>query len=180
MGDELKKLKIIDLFAGIGGIRKGFEEYFGECVFSSEWDKHAQITYKENYGEIPEGDITKIDEKNIPEFDIILAGFPCQPFSHAGLKKGFEDTRGTLFFDVARIIAASTISPVVVSNIVNPSTAAPASARRPSIPATPKPGIIRTSIARSINPIIIRVIISDILFRFNYIFNSNSGSSGCY
>ena len=82
--------------------------------------------------------------------------------------------------DVARIIAASTISPVVVSNIVNPSTAAPASARRPSIPATPKSGIIRTSIARSINHIIIRVIISDILFRFNYIFNSNSGSSGCY
>ncbi|MBT4377126.1 DNA cytosine methyltransferase [archaeon] len=98
------KLRFIDLFAGIGGIRLGIEDFFGPCVFSSEWDKHSQITYNENFGEIPEGDITNIKEKEIPPFDILLAGFPCQPFSNAGLKKGFEDSRGTLFFDIARII----------------------------------------------------------------------------
>lgn len=96
--------KFIDLFAGIGGIRQGFEEHFGECVFSSEWDKYAQITYNANYGHLPAGDITQIHESEIPPFDILLAGFPCQPFSNAGLKKGFEDVRGTLFFDVARIV----------------------------------------------------------------------------
>ena len=97
-------LNFIDLFAGIGGIRSGFEKHFGECVFSSEWDKFAQETYNANYGEKPKGDITKIHEDTIPQFEILLAGFPCQPFSNAGLKKGFEDSRGTLFFDVARII----------------------------------------------------------------------------
>lgn len=97
-------MKFIDLFAGIGGIKLGFKSYFGSCVFSSEWDKYAQITYQFNFGYKPSGDITKIDEKQIPKFDILLAGFPCQPFSNAGLKKGFEDTRGTLFFDIARII----------------------------------------------------------------------------
>src|SRR5574344_1034781 len=99
-------LKAIDLFAGIGGIRLGFTEAFGkniEFVFSSEIDKYAQQTYYANFGEVPHGDITKIDEKDIPPHDIILAGFPCQAFSIAGLRKGFEDTRGTLFFDVARI-----------------------------------------------------------------------------
>ncbi|WP_083195997.1 DNA cytosine methyltransferase [Arcobacter porcinus] len=101
-------LKAIDLFAGIGGIRLGFQEAFGEnidFVFSSEIDKYAQQTYYANFGEIPYGDITKIDERDIPQHDIILAGFPCQAFSVAGLRKGFEDTRGTLFFDVARIAA---------------------------------------------------------------------------
>ncbi len=97
-------LNFIDLFAGIGGIRLGFEGLFGKCVFSSEWDKYAQITYEANFGHKPAGDITQIDEKDIPSFDILLAGFPCQPFSNAGLKKGFEDTRGTLFFHIARII----------------------------------------------------------------------------
>ena len=99
-------LKAIDLFAGIGGIRLGFEEAFGkniEFVFSSEIDRFAQQTYCANFGEISHGDITKIDEKDIPPHDVILAGFPCQAFSVAGLRKGFEDTRGTLFFDVARI-----------------------------------------------------------------------------
>lgn len=100
----VENLKFIDLFAGIGGIRLGFEEHFGNCVFSSEWDKFAQQTYKENFKHTPTGDITKIHETMIPEFDILLAGFPCQPFSNAGLKKGFEDSRGTLFFDVARIV----------------------------------------------------------------------------
>ncbi len=83
--------KFIDLFAGIGGIRLGFESVGGECVFSSEWDKFAQNTYEANFRERPQGDITLIDEKNIPNFDVLLAGFPCQPFSNAGLKMGFED-----------------------------------------------------------------------------------------
>lgn len=96
--------KFIDLFAGIGGIRIPFQELGGQCVFSSEWDKFSQQTYEANFGHKPEGDITKIDEKDIPNFDILLAGFPCQAFSVAGKKLGFEDTRGTLFFDVARII----------------------------------------------------------------------------
>ena len=107
--------KSIDLFAGIGGIRLGFEQAFGkdiETVFVSEWDEFAQKTYRANFRDDFEiaGDITKIDEKNIPDFDICLAGFPCQAFSLAGQRKGFEDnykgmSRGTLFFDVERICA---------------------------------------------------------------------------
>lgn len=97
-------LKMIDLFAGIGGIRIAFEENGVKCVMSSEIDKNAQETYLMNFDEIPLGDIRKIDAKNLPEFDIITAGFPCQPFSIGGLRKGFEDTRGTLFFEVARLI----------------------------------------------------------------------------
>ncbi len=98
--------KVIDLFAGVGGIRLGFQKAFKNkisFVFSSEIDRYAQKTYIENFGEVPYGDITKIDAKDIPSHDIILAGFPCQAFSVAGHRKGFEDTRGTLFFDVARI-----------------------------------------------------------------------------
>jgi len=101
------KYKIIDLFAGIGGIRTGFTRVFKdncEVVFSSEIDKNAQKTYYHNYKELPHGDITEIDAKSIPSHDIVLAGFPCQAFSIAGYRKGFEDTRGTLFFDVARIV----------------------------------------------------------------------------
>ncbi|MDH5677728.1 MAG: DNA cytosine methyltransferase [Nitrospinota bacterium] len=101
---NIKDYKFIDLFAGIGGIRLGFQDYFGECVFSSEWDKYAQMTYEANFNHKPDGDITKINPNEIPNFDILLAGFPCQPFSMAGLKKGFEDTRGTLFFHIAKII----------------------------------------------------------------------------
>lgn len=100
------RVKIIDLFAGVGGIRSGFEKVFeNSCsiVFSSEIDKYAQATYSLNYKDTPHGDITQINEQDIPEHDIILAGFPCQAFSIAGYRKGFEDTRGTLFFDVARI-----------------------------------------------------------------------------
>ena len=98
--------KFIDLFAGVGGIRLGFEEVFKDkssFVFASEIDKFAQQTYASNYGHLPSGDITQIKPNEIPKFDILLAGFPCQPFSNAGLKKGFEDTRGTLFFDIAQI-----------------------------------------------------------------------------
>ena len=104
--NNTKILRAIDLFAGIGGIRRGFKNAFNDdidFVFSSEIDKNAQKTYYLNYKEIPYGDITAIDETEIPAHDIILAGFPCQAFSVAGKRKGFEDTRGTLFFDVARI-----------------------------------------------------------------------------
>jgi len=83
----------IDLFAGIGGFRQGFESVGFECVFSSEMDEHAQEMYHANFGEKPHGDITKIDVRDIPNHDILLAGFPCQPFSIAGEKKGFNDTR---------------------------------------------------------------------------------------
>ena len=99
-----KNFKFIDLFAGIGGIRIPFEELGGECVFSSEWDKFSQQTYEANFGEIPHGDITEIDEKDIPKHDLLVGGFPCQAFSQAGLKKGFKDTRGTMFFEIQRIL----------------------------------------------------------------------------
>jgi len=104
--NDTKILRAIDLFAGIGGIRRGFQNVFKneiEFVFSSEIDKNAQKTYYLNYKDTPHGDITIINESEIPPHDIILAGFPCQAFSIAGKRKGFEDTRGTLFFDVARI-----------------------------------------------------------------------------
>ena len=98
------KFKFIDLFAGIGGLRIPFEELGGKCIFSSEWDKFSQITYQANFGEKPHGDITKINEKDIPKHDLLVGGFPCQAFSQAGLKKGFKDTRGTMFFEIARIL----------------------------------------------------------------------------
>jgi len=113
-------LKAIDLFAGIGGIRLGFEKAFREkieFVFASEIDKYARETYYENFGEIPDGDITKIDETNIPSFDILLAGFPCQAFSVAGHRKGFEDTRGTLFFDVMRIVSHHKPKVIFLENV---------------------------------------------------------------
>jgi DNA (cytosine-5)-methyltransferase 1 len=107
----------IDLFAGIGGMRVAFEKTGGECVFSSEWDKHAQVTYEANFGDVPQGDITKVDVKEVPKHDVLIGGFPCQPFSQAGLKRGFEDTRGTLFFDVARIIDYRKPSMVLLENV---------------------------------------------------------------
>lgn len=111
------RFKQIDLFAGIGGIRQAFQKHGGYTVFSSEWDKFAQTTYRINFGEIPDGDITQIDENDIPEHDILLAGFPCQPFSQAGLHKGFEDARGTLFFDVARILKAKRPKAFMLENV---------------------------------------------------------------
>lgn len=99
------KLTFIDLFAGIGGIRQGFEDQNTKCVFSSEWDKFSAKTYEANYGEVPYGDITQINEKDIPKHDVLLAGFPCQPFSNIGKRQGFgHETQGTLFFDVLRIL----------------------------------------------------------------------------
>jgi len=119
----------IDLFAGIGGFRRGFETAGGRCVFTSEWDKYAQTTYKANFGdEGVHGDITKIKETDIPDHDILLAGFPCQPFSIAGVSKknslgrkhGFEcETQGTLFFDIERIIAAKRPKAFVLENVKN-------------------------------------------------------------
>lgn len=122
------KFRFIDLFAGIGGVRLGFQDNGGVCVFSSEYDKAAQRTYKENHGEFPFGDITKIDEEQIPEHDVLLAGFPCQPFSNAGVsarnavgkKHGFLcDTQGTLFFDVMRIVDSRKPKVVFLENVRN-------------------------------------------------------------
>lgn len=113
-------IRIIDLFAGIGGIRLGFEQAFSgvECVFTSEIDKFAIQTYKANFGEENiNGDITLISEEDVPEHDILLAGFPCQPFSQAGLKKGFSDTRGTLFFDIERILIEKRPKAFLLENV---------------------------------------------------------------
>lgn len=98
-------MRFIDLFAGIGGIRQGFEDDDTVAVFSSEYDKFSQLTYKANYGELPVGDITKVHESDIPSHEILLAGFPCQPFSKIGKREGFSHaTQGSLFFDVLRIM----------------------------------------------------------------------------
>lgn len=116
--DSLKgNLKMIDLFAGIGGIRLGFETIGAECVFTSEWDEPAQKTYQANFHDIPYGDITKIEPQQIPQFDILLGGFPCQPFSQAGKKLGLADTRGTLFFDIAKIIEYHRPTVVFLENV---------------------------------------------------------------
>ena len=107
----------IDLFAGIGGFRFALEELNGKCVFSSEIDKECAKTYALNFGEYPEGDITKIDPKSIPDHDVLCGGFPCQPFSISGKMKGFEDTRGTLFFNILKIIEAKNPKVVFLENV---------------------------------------------------------------
>ena len=107
----------IDLFAGIGGMRIAAEQAGGKCVFSSEWDPFAKMTYLANFGVIPFGDITKISASDVPKYDVLLAGFPCQTFSSAGLKAGFEDTRGTMFFEVERILGASKPKAFVLENV---------------------------------------------------------------
>lgn len=107
----------IDLFAGIGGIRIPFDELGGKCVFTSEWDKYSQKSYYANYGDMPFGDITQINPKEIPSHDLLLAGFPCQPFSQAGLKRGFEDTRGTLFFYIANILNHHRPKAILLENV---------------------------------------------------------------
>lgn len=109
--------KTIDLFSGIGGIRLGFEKYGCTNVFSSEWDRYAQQMYEANFGEKPFGDINDIDPSDIPDHDILLAGFPCQPFSIAGKGLGFEDTRGTLFFNIAEILKTKQPKAFLLENV---------------------------------------------------------------
>ena len=116
---KLKGMTFIDLFAGLGGFRLALESYGARCVYSSEWDKAAQEVYASNFGEIPDGDITKVSEYTIPNHDILCAGFPCQAFSISGKQKGFEDSRGTLFFDVARIVKCKRPKIVFMENVKN-------------------------------------------------------------
>ncbi len=112
--------RFIDLFAGIGGIRLGFESVGGRCVFSSEFDEDACKTYEANFGEHPSGDITKIDAKDIPDFDVLLAGFPCQAFSIIGKKEGFaNETCGTLFFEIERILKEKKPYAFMLENVRN-------------------------------------------------------------
>ena len=113
----MKQLRFIDLFAGIGGIRIPFDEFGCKCVFSSEWDVQAANTYEANFGSRPAGDITKIEAKSIPRHDILLGGFPCQAFSIIGKMRGFADTRGTLFFDVARILDYHRPRAILLENV---------------------------------------------------------------
>jgi len=108
----------IDLFAGIGGFRLAMQENGGECVFTSEWDESAKKTYSQNYGEVPFGDITKVDPKDIPDFDVLTGGFPCQPFSSIGKREGFEHkTQGTLFFYIAKIISEKRPKAFLLENV---------------------------------------------------------------
>lgn len=122
------EFRFIDLFAGIGGFRIAFTETGGTCVYASEWDSYAQKTYEYNFGHRPEGDITKVSEKDIPDHDILTAGFPCQPFSIAGVTKNnalgkthglLHATQGTLFFDVARIIKEKRPEAFLLENVKN-------------------------------------------------------------
>ena len=125
---ELMTYKFIDLFAGIGGLRMAFEQAGARCCYSSEWNEFSQITYEANFGENPEGDITKVEAADIPDHDILVAGFPCQPFSIAGVSKkkslgrstGFDDkTQGTLFFDVCRILKEKRPKAFMLENVKN-------------------------------------------------------------
>lgn len=117
---EKGRFTFIDLFAGIGGIRLGYQAIGGKCVFSSEWDKDAAKTYFSNFGEQPFGDIQKIDPKDIPDFDVLLAGFPCQPFSIIGDKEGFShETQGTLFFNIEKILLAKKPKAFMLENVRN-------------------------------------------------------------
>lgn len=117
---DWSSFSFIDLFAGIGGIRLGFESAGGHCVFSSEFDKDACKTYEANFGEYPSGDITKIEAKDIPDFDILLGGFPCQAFSIIGKKEGFEnETCGTLFFEIERILREKKPKAFMLENVKN-------------------------------------------------------------
>lgn len=113
------RFTFIDLFAGIGGFRIALESLGGECVFSSEIDENARAVYQLNFKELPHGDITKIHEKNIPVHDVLCAGFPCQAFSVSGKRLGFKDARGTLFFDIARIVKKKKPKIVFLENVKN-------------------------------------------------------------
>ncbi len=115
----MRDWRFIDLFAGIGGFHTALSHFGARCVFASEWDKHASQTYYANYDLLPVGDITQIDEKQIPAHDILCAGFPCQAFSISGKQYGFEDTRGTLFFDIARIARFHQPKILLLENVKN-------------------------------------------------------------
>jgi len=115
----MTKFRFIDLFAGIGGIRIGLQQAGGKCVFSSEWDEEAATSYQAYFGEKPHGDITKIESESIPDHDILAGGFPCQAFSIMGDKKGFADTRGTLFFEVERILRDKAPKAFILENVKN-------------------------------------------------------------
>lgn len=116
---SLSGYTFIDLFAGLGGFRLALESLGARCVYSNEWDKAAQSVYHNNFGDTPDDDITKVDENSIPSHDILCAGFPCQAFSISGKQRGFEDSRGTLFFDVARIVKAKKPKVVFLENVKN-------------------------------------------------------------
>lgn len=115
--NEKKEFTFIDLFSGIGGFRLAFESVGGKCIFSSDIDKWANETYYDNFGDYPQGDISKIDAKDIPDHDVLCGGFPCQPFSIGGYRKGFCDTRGTLFFEVERILKAKKPQAFLLENV---------------------------------------------------------------
>lgn len=115
----LENYTFIDLFAGLGGFHIALESLGAKCVYANEWDKHAQEVYASNFNILPEGDITKVDEKTIPDHDILCAGFPCQAFSISGKRLGFQDSRGTLFFDVARIVKEKRPKVVFMENVKN-------------------------------------------------------------
>lgn len=119
LSQALVDYNFIDLFAGIGGFRLALESFGAKCIFSSEWDKHACEVYNANFNEFPNGDITKISACDIPKHDILCAGFPCQAFSISGKMKGFEDTRGTLFFDIARIVDYHKPKILLLENVKN-------------------------------------------------------------
>lgn len=111
--------RFIDLFSGIGGFRLALESFGANCVYSSEIDKHAQEVYAKNFGEIPDGDITQVNEVNVPNHEILCAGFPCQAFSVSGKQKGFDDVRGTLFFHIARIVKEKQPLVILLENVKN-------------------------------------------------------------
>ena len=119
----METIRFIDLFCGVGGFRIGFEQacreldLIPECAFSSDIDPYCQLAYETNFGDLPKGDITKINAQDIPDHDVLLAGFPCQAFSIAGKMQGFGDIRGTLFFDVARIIEAKQPKAFILENV---------------------------------------------------------------
>lgn len=115
----LEGYTFIDLFAGIGGFRLALESLGAKCVYSNEWNIPAQEVYRANFGDTPEGDITKVDERSIPDHDILCAGFPCQAFSISGNQLGFRDSRGTLFFDIARIVKEKKPKVVFLENVKN-------------------------------------------------------------
>lgn len=112
-----KKFTFIDLFAGIGGFRIPFDEIGGECVFSSEWDKYSKLTYYDNFKETPHDDIKRILPSEIPPHDLLLAGFPCQPFSHAGQGKGYDDIRGTAFHDIHKVASFHKPKVILLENV---------------------------------------------------------------